>query len=248
MSISVSPPPSKSGYAGVYPAQVYANTDPQKKYRIQMYIPQIFGTLPVPGDLGTPGGQPGVVPVPGWGSGLPHLPSADGGWRGSSRSDWPHWSHRANRTARFGWCRRPHWPHRTGRNPRTNRAFGWTARSHGCYWSCGCHRSSGRAGYSGPPRCDRLDRSDWTHWNARTSRWTHRADWTHRGTWPPWCLLCAEADRSHYGGFALPRHAQSEQPPSASSAMGCRHRSVHPGRDPHHRRQYDPGHLLQHAA
>ena len=47
MSISVSPPPSKSGYAGVYPAQVYANTDPQKKYRIQMYIPQIFGTLPV---------------------------------------------------------------------------------------------------------------------------------------------------------------------------------------------------------
>ena len=33
--------------AGVYPAQVYSNTDPQNRNRIQMYIPQVFGNHPV---------------------------------------------------------------------------------------------------------------------------------------------------------------------------------------------------------
>jgi hypothetical protein len=32
---------------GVYPAKVYANNDPNRQNRIQMYIPQVYGTKPV---------------------------------------------------------------------------------------------------------------------------------------------------------------------------------------------------------
>src|SRR5438046_1032280 len=46
MSISVSPPPPTT-YPGVYAAKVYANNDPQNGGRIQMWIPQIFGSSPV---------------------------------------------------------------------------------------------------------------------------------------------------------------------------------------------------------
>src|SRR5215469_5163845 len=45
MSTSVSPTPTTA--PGVYPAKVYATNDPLHKSRIQMYIPQIYGSQPV---------------------------------------------------------------------------------------------------------------------------------------------------------------------------------------------------------
>jgi len=46
MSPSVSAP-APTTYPGVYPAKVYANNDPTNTGRIQMWIPQIFGSSPV---------------------------------------------------------------------------------------------------------------------------------------------------------------------------------------------------------
>jgi hypothetical protein len=42
---SPSTPPTLCG--GIYPAKVFAINDPLHQYRIQMYIPQLFGTTPV---------------------------------------------------------------------------------------------------------------------------------------------------------------------------------------------------------
>jgi len=47
MSTSVSTPTS-THYEGVYAARVYNNRDPSSQGRVQLYIPQIFGSTPVP--------------------------------------------------------------------------------------------------------------------------------------------------------------------------------------------------------
>ena len=47
LSLSSSPPTSPSQYGGVYPAKVYSTADPSGTGCIQMYIPQIFGSMPV---------------------------------------------------------------------------------------------------------------------------------------------------------------------------------------------------------
>ena len=39
--------PDPNLYGGVYPAKVYSTADPNGTHRIQMYIPQVFGALPV---------------------------------------------------------------------------------------------------------------------------------------------------------------------------------------------------------
>lgn len=53
MSLSSSPAtqsassPDPTEYGGVYPAKVYSNSDPMGTGRIQMWIPQVFGGIPV---------------------------------------------------------------------------------------------------------------------------------------------------------------------------------------------------------
>jgi hypothetical protein len=47
MSLLKTTDPAPTKYPGVYSAQVYANNDPAHKYRIQMFIPQVYGTMPL---------------------------------------------------------------------------------------------------------------------------------------------------------------------------------------------------------